>query len=63
MIRAVAVAEQFDPRDCRRSVEERFSPANMVDAYLEVFQRLIREHGFSLVPVHHGVGTSGRLSD
>lgn len=41
MVEAVAAADRLDPRECRRSVEERFSPKRMVGDYVDVFRRVV----------------------
>jgi glycosyltransferase involved in cell wall biosynthesis len=38
MADAIADADRLDPIECRRSVEERFSPERMVDAYLDAYR-------------------------
>ena len=38
MADAIAEADRLDPAECRRSVEERFSPQRMVAAYLEAYR-------------------------
>jgi glycosyltransferase involved in cell wall biosynthesis len=35
---AVAAVDRIDPLECRRAVEERFSPANLVTSYLGAFR-------------------------
>jgi hypothetical protein len=39
MADALAAADRLDPRECRRSVKDRFSPERMTQDYLDVYQR------------------------
>jgi glycosyltransferase involved in cell wall biosynthesis len=41
MVEAVGRLEAIDPLECRRSVEERFSPAALADRYLAVYARIL----------------------
>jgi glycosyltransferase involved in cell wall biosynthesis len=51
---AVAEADRIDPAECRRAVEERFSPGPLVARYLRAFRAAVG------VPPRTGVGTEGR---
>jgi glycosyltransferase involved in cell wall biosynthesis len=48
---AVAAADRLDPRECRRVVEERFSPATLVANYLRAFEDALARSGRA-VSVH-----------
>ena len=39
MVDALADADRLEPAECRRSVEERFSPERMVDCYVDACER------------------------
>ena len=41
MADAIAEADRLDPQECRRSVEERFSPQRMVECYLEAYRSVV----------------------
>jgi mannose-6-phosphate isomerase-like protein (cupin superfamily) len=43
MVRAVARVKELDRRTCRRRVEERFSVERMVDDYVRVYEKIIRQ--------------------
>ena len=38
---AIAEADRLDPAECRRSVEERFSPQRMVGRYVDVYRAVV----------------------
>ena len=42
LVDAIGAVDALDPRECRRSVEERFSPDRMIDGYAEAFARASR---------------------
>jgi glycosyltransferase involved in cell wall biosynthesis len=42
---AIADADRLEPADCRRSVEERFSPERMVAAYVDAYRTVLRGAG------------------
>ena len=41
MADAIAEADRLDPAECRRSVEERFSPERMVGRYVDVYRAVV----------------------
>lgn len=45
MAAAVEEADRLDPVECRRCVEERFSPARMVEDYLLAYERVLAARG------------------
>jgi glycosyltransferase involved in cell wall biosynthesis len=49
MADALAAADELDPRECRRSVEERFSPQQMTQNYLDVYKRALASQATTLI--------------
>ncbi len=42
--------DEIDPKECRRSAEERFSPRAMADGYMEIYTKALEAHRSRLRP-------------
>jgi glycosyltransferase involved in cell wall biosynthesis len=42
---SISKIEKIDRKDCRKSVEEKFTTEKMVDGYEKVYQRILNQHG------------------